>query len=108
MKQKELKELKKKFKRSNKYMLCLSYEDIDKLFKLIDDFIKRSSIYLNPIISDEVIEVSSKTYANLVKTLAKKIEYHSRIIKALEYMDHLDSLDMEQFDYLEKILKGEL
>ena len=61
---------------------------------------------LNNIKADKVL-ISSRLYSGLVRTLAWKIEYQDRVQRALELIDNLDSLDTEQFYYLEKILKGE-
>ena len=61
---------------------------------------------LNNIKADKV-EIPTRLYSGLVRTLAWKIEYQDRVQRALELIDNLDSLDTEQFYYLEKILKGE-
>ena len=61
---------------------------------------------LDNIKADKVL-VPSRLYFGLVRSLAWKIEYQDRVQRALELIDNLDSLDTEQFYYLEKILKGE-
>ena len=57
--------------------------------------------------TEDKVEIPSRLYSGLVRSLAWKIEYHGRIERAKEFMDNLDSLDTEQFYELEKILKGE-
>lgn len=57
--------------------------------------------------SEDKIAIPTKLYSGLVRSLAWKIEYQDRVQRALELIDNLDSLDTEQFYYLEKILKGE-
>lgn len=61
---------------------------------------------LNNIKADKIL-IPTRLYSGLVRTLAWKIEYQDRVQRALELIDNLDSLDTEQFYYLEKILKGE-
>lgn len=58
--------------------------------------------------SEDKIAIPTKLYSGLVRSLAWKIEYQSRIEKANEFLQDLDSLDTEQFYILEEILKGEL
>lgn len=101
----KLKELKIKYKRSNKYIICLSYEDIGELFKLLEENTNYRKI--PNYIKRERITISERLYSGLVRSLAWKIEYQDRIEKALKFIDNLDSLDSEQFYYLENILKGE-
>lgn len=57
--------------------------------------------------TEDKVEIPTRLYSGLVRTLAWKIEYQDRVQRALELIDNLDSLDTEQFYYLEKILKGE-
>ena len=57
--------------------------------------------------TEDKVVIPSRLYSGLVRTLAWKIEYQDRVQRALELIDNLDSLDTEQFYYLEKILKGE-
>ena len=57
--------------------------------------------------TEDKVEIPSRLYSGLVRSLAWKIEYQGRIEKAKEFMDNLDSLDTEQFYELEKIIKGE-
>ena len=57
--------------------------------------------------SEDKIAIPTKLYSGLVRSLAWKIEYQDRVERALEFIDCLDSLDSDQFYYLEKILKGE-
>ena len=58
--------------------------------------------------TEDKVEIPSRLYSGLVRSLAWKIEYQSRIENAKEFMNNLDSLDTEQFYELENILKGEL
>ena len=57
--------------------------------------------------TEDKVLIPSRLYSGLVRSLAWKIEYQDRLQRALELIDNLDSLDTEQFYYLEKILKGE-
>ena len=61
-----------------------------------------------PTKNRDKMEIPTRLYSGLVRSLSWKIEYHSRILKALDFIDCLDSLDGDQFYHLEKILKGEL
>ena len=56
----------------------------------------------------EMTEIPTILYSQLVRALSYKIEYHDRINRVLEFMDSLDSLDQEQFWYVQQILKGEI
>lgn len=103
----KLNEFKKKYKRSNKYMICLSYEDIGELIKIAEENTKFRKIP-NYIIRGERITISQRLYSGLVRSLAWKIEYQDRVQTALEFIYNLDSLDTEQFYYTERILKGEI
>lgn len=57
--------------------------------------------------TEDKVEIPSRLYSGLVRSLAWKIEYQDRIKRAKEFMEILDSLDTEQFYELEKIIKGE-
>ena len=57
--------------------------------------------------TEDKVEIPSRLYSGLVRSLAWKIEYHDRIERAKEFLQDLDSLDTEQFYILEEILKGE-
>ena len=58
--------------------------------------------------TEDKVEIPSRLYSGLVRSLAWKIEYQGRIEKAKEFMDSLDSLDQEQFWYVQQILKGDI
>lgn len=58
--------------------------------------------------TEDKVEIPSRLYSGLVRSLAWKIEYQDRIERAKEFLQDLDSLDTEQFYELEKIIKGEL
>lgn len=77
----KLKELKIKYKRSNKYVICLSYEDIGELIKLAEENINYSRIPKH-IIRKEKITISERLYSGLVRSLAWKIEFQDRIERA--------------------------
>ena len=103
----KLNELKIKYKRSNKYMLCFSYEDIGELIKLAEENISYRKIP-NYIIRGERITISERLYSGLVRSLAWKIEYQDRIQRALEILNSKSWLiDLELYGYLHDILKGE-
>lgn len=57
--------------------------------------------------TEDKVEIPSRLYSGLVRSLAWKIEYQDRIERAIYYLDGLDSLDTEQFYKLEEIIKGE-
>ena len=57
--------------------------------------------------TEDKVEIPSRLYSGLVRSLAWKIEYQDRIERAKEFMNNLDSLDTEQLYELENILKGE-
>lgn len=102
----KLNELKIKYKRSNKYMLCISYEDIGELIKLAEENISYRKIP-NYIIRGERITISERLYSGLVRSLAWKIEYWDRITRAVDYLaerdkrdNFLDPDDMKELAYL--------
>lgn len=64
-------EIKRKYKKSNKYMLYVSYEDIGTLLNLIE---KQSKEIEELNKSDESKEQSSMKYYNLYKELVDKIK----------------------------------
>ena len=99
--------LKKQYKRSNRYMLCFSYEDIGELIKLAEENISYRKIP-NYIIRGERITISQRLYSGLVRSLAWKIEYQDRVQRALEILNSKPWLiDLELYGYLDDILKGE-
>ena len=103
----KLNELKIKYKRSNKYMICLSYEDIGELIKIAEENTKFRKIP-NYIIRGERITISQRLYAGLVRSLAWKIEYQDRVQRVLEILNSKPWLiDLELYGYLDDILKGE-
>lgn len=64
--------------------------------------------YINQDCLIESVIIPEHLYNGLVRSLSWKIEYQSRVEKALNYLVGLDSLDSEQLYNLENILKGEL
>lgn len=99
----KVKELKIKYKRSNKYMMCLSYEDIGDLIKIAEENTKFRKIP-NYIIRGERITISQRLYSGLVRSLAWKIEYQSRIERALEELKDYTGVYKSRF---KDILEGE-
>lgn len=98
--------IKKKYKRSNKYMLCLDYKDIGDLIEMVEEGLKAKVIPTYKL-KDERVVISDRLYSGLVRSLAWKIEFEDRLEKALNYIDNLDSLDSEQFYCLNRLLRGE-
>ena len=99
--------LKKQYKRSNRYMLCFSYEDIGELIKLAEENISYRKIP-NYISRGERITISQRLYSGLVRSLAWKIEYQDRVQKTLEILNSKNWLiDLELYGYLDDILRGE-
>ena len=99
----KLKEFKIKYKRSNKYMICLSYEDIGDLIKIAEENTKFRKIP-NYIIRGERITISERLYSGLVRSLAWKIEYQSRIEKCLELLKDYTGVYKSR---IKSILEGE-
>lgn len=98
--------IKKKYKRSNKYMLCLDYKDIGDLIEMVEEGLK-SKVIPTYKLKDERVVISDRLYSGLVRSLAWKIEFEDRLEKALNYIDNFDSLDSEQFYCLNRLLRGE-
>lgn len=98
--------IKKKYKRSNKYMLCLDYKDIGDLIEMVEEGLK-SKVIPTYKLKDERVVISDRLYSGLVRSLAWKIEFEDRLEKALNYIDNFDSLDTEQFYCLNRLLRGE-
>lgn len=98
--------IKKKYKRSNKYMLCLDYKDIGDLIEMVEEGLK-SKVIPTYKLKDERVVISDRLYSGLVRSLAWKIEFEDRLEKALSYIDNFDSLDSEQFYCLNRLLRGE-
>ena len=95
--------IKKKYKRSNKYMLCLDYKDIGDLIEMVEEGLK-SKVIPTYKLKDERVVISDRLYSGLVRSLAWKIEFEDRLEKALNYIDNFDSLDSEQFYCLNRLL----
>ena len=105
----KLNELKIKYKRSSKYMICLSYEDIGELIKIAEENAQFRKIP-NYIIRGERITISERLYSGLVRSLAWKIEYWDRITKAVDYLAERDKrdnfLDQDEIRHVGYLLLG--
>lgn len=77
----KIKELKQKFKGSNKYMLTLTYDDIKELFAIIEVLKNKESINkiekLKPIKDYEMI-----SFIDIIKTLCENREKINEIIES--------------------------
>lgn len=64
----KIKELKEKFKHSNKYMITLSYEDIKELFAIIEVFKNKEPIFLiKDLYNPKLKEVTLQDVKGLIK-----------------------------------------
>lgn len=95
--------IKKKYKRSNKYMLCLDYKDIGDLIEMVEEGLK-SKVIPTYKLKDERVVISDRLYSGLVRSLAWKIEYQSRIERALEELKDYTGVYKSRF---KDILEGE-
>lgn len=86
----KLNEFKRKYKRSNKHMICLSYEDIGELINLCEEKINKK--LPNFIIQGEKITISERLYGGLVRALAYKIDYQDKNLKLTDYVKRVRGL----------------
>lgn len=101
--------IKKKYKRSNKYMLCLDYKDIGDLIEMVEEGLK-SKVIPTYKLKDERVVISDRLYSGLVRSLAWKIEYYDRITRGVDYLAEKDKrdnfLDQEAIRHLGYLLLG--
>ena len=111
----EIKELKEKFKVSNKYMLTLSYEDIKELFAIIEVLKNKEPVFLikdlyNPKLKEVtlqdvkgLIEEGKKESKQEIEKYKHKIEQTIQILEAKPYTFYGDIL--HESDEIAKMLK---
>lgn len=95
--------IKKKYKRSNKYMLCLNYDDIGDLIEMVEEGLK-SKVIPTYKLKDERVVISDRLYSGLVRSLAWKIEYQSRVEKCLELLEDYTGVYRSR---IKSIMEGE-